>query len=30
MSERELRVQKIELAIVLAVFLGWIAYKVFS
>lgn len=29
MSERELRVQKIELVIVLAVFLGWIAYKVF-
>jgi hypothetical protein len=29
MSERELRVQKIELVIVLVVFAGWIAYKVF-
>lgn len=28
MSERELKVQKVELAIVLAVFIGWIAYTV--
>lgn len=30
MSERELKMQKFELAIVVAVFVGWIAYKVFS
>lgn len=29
MSERELKVQKVELAIVVAVFIGWIAYRVF-
>lgn len=29
MSERELNMQKVELAIVVAVFVAWIAYKVF-